>query len=88
VLALLVTLPLLPDSLSGASTGLTVAYSIATRQIVLSYQMSKEAIEQSPQHRFHSNWRVVGISVLGVVTFLILLIGWTLLLDTLGVVET
>ncbi len=87
ILVVLVALPFLPDNLSGASTGFTVAYSLAARQIVLSRQMSKEAIEQSPYHHFHSSWRVVGISVLSAVIFLVLFTGWALWLDALGVVE-
>ena len=87
MLVLLSVLPFLPESLSGASTGLTVAYSLGARQVVLSRQMSKEAIEQSPHHRFRSNWRVVGISVLSVAVFLLLFTGWTLALSALGLVE-
>ncbi|MDF2447193.1 MAG: hypothetical protein K0S46_2429 [Moraxellaceae bacterium] len=65
IVALVILLPLLPDRMP--STPLTVAYMLAAQQVAVKHQMTKAAIIASPQHDFHSNWRVFGLGLLTMV---------------------
>ena len=42
---------------------LPIAYMVVARQIADKYQLSKEAIANSDQFTFVSNWAVVGIAI-------------------------
>lgn len=46
------------------SMPLNIAYMFGARQIAETKQLSKQAIEDSAEYDFQSNWRVVGLSLL------------------------
>lgn len=61
IAALLVILPLLPAKTPSAP--FTVAYILVARYVSEKFQMTKQAIADSPRHDFHSNWRVLGLAL-------------------------
>jgi hypothetical protein len=85
VLALLLVLPFLPEKFP--NTAIPLAYSLAVGQLVEKLQLSKEAIRESEQYDFESNWRVAGVSVLSLLLFLVLMVAWMFLLDFAGVIS-
>jgi len=83
VVALVVALPLLPDKFPSAP--FTVGYVVAARQIAEKFQMTKQAILNSSQYGFHSNWRVFGIGLLTLVGSAVVVAGPLLILHFMGV---
>lgn len=83
ILSLLAVLPFLPDEFP--SLPITIAYILTARHVAGKYQMTKQAIAESPIHDFHSNWRVLGIGLLCLVASAIVLIGPLMLLAFLGI---
>lgn len=69
-LLLVALVPFLPERMPRFVLPLAMAW--AARLLVEKGQFSKAQIAASETHIFHSNWRVVGISLLGMATFLIL----------------
>jgi hypothetical protein len=84
-LAVLAAIPFLPQKFPKYIFPL--AYSLAARSIVESRQLSKEAIANSTQFRFRSNWAVVLWSVLFLIGTLLVWMGTLLLLDSLHVID-
>lgn len=82
--ALLATISFLPAT-SGTTFG--VGYAVAVRHIVIQRQLTKEQIERSELYEFESNWAVAGIAVLGVVSFLALVLPVAMLLAFFGIIE-
>lgn len=62
LLALVLVLPLLPESFPG--TPFTVAYILIAQQVASRYQMTKAQILESADYDVHSNWRVLGFGIL------------------------
>jgi tetrahydromethanopterin S-methyltransferase subunit F len=82
---LLVVLPYLPDKFP--NTAIPIGYTAGAISVAKSYQMSKEAIRESEQYTFQSNWNVFGISIGFMVTFLVVAVVWILGLDYLGLIR-
>jgi len=85
LVALLVILPLLPEWFP--SLPFTIAYVIAARYVVDNYQVSKQGIIDSPQYDFHSNWRVVGFSLLCMVGSMLAIFAPLFLLAEAGLLD-
>lgn len=83
ILALLVTLPFLPDKFPNSP--FTIAYILIARYVAGKYQMTKQAIVESPGYDFHSNWRVLGIGLLCLVASVVVIVGPFMLLEFLGI---
>ena len=67
-LGLLILLPFLPHRFPNYV--IPIAYTLAARGIADGFQMKKEAIAVSDQYGFESNWKVVAISIVGLLLFL------------------
>ena len=50
-------------------------------------QITKQAILDSDQYTFQSNWNVCGISIAFLVAFMVVGLVWMLGLDALGVID-
>lgn len=85
ILGLLVAIALLPDKFP--ATPFTIAYILTARYVAEKYQMTKQAIIDSEDHDFHSNWRVLGLSLLCLLGSVVVLLGPLMLLAMLGVLE-
>lgn len=83
ILALIIVLPFLPDEVPGMA--FTVAYIVTARLIVEKFQMTKQAIAESPAHDFHSNWRVFGMGILCLLVSIVVMLGPLLVLASLGI---
>jgi hypothetical protein len=70
--SLVISLVALPENFP--SYPFTIAYILSALYVANKYQMTKQAIVDSPQHGFHSNWRVLWIGLLCLVISAILLI--------------
>jgi len=62
ILGLLVIPLLLPKNFP--SIMFVIAYIVTAESISEKYQKTKQEIIDSPQHDFHSNWRVIGFGLL------------------------
>lgn len=82
IVAMWVFLPLLPDGFP--STPLTVCYVLVGRMVAERHQMTKQAIIDSPNHAFHSNWRVFGLSLVCLLGSVVVLLAPFFVLDVLG----
>jgi hypothetical protein len=80
---LLIVLPLLPDKFP--STPITVVYIVIARSVAEKYQVSKQAIAESSQYSFKSNWNVFGMGLLCLLGSAIVIIGPLLALRALGI---
>jgi hypothetical protein len=85
IVVLFLVLPFLPESFPNYV--LPIAYTISARQIAEKNQMTKQAISDSSQYGFRSNWNVVGISIGFLLAFLVLFVVWMLGLAALGIVK-
>ena len=83
ILALLVILPFLPEKVP--SSPFTIAYILTARHVASKYQMTKQAIAESPVYDFHSNWRVLGLGLLCLIASAIVIMGPLMLLAYLGI---
>lgn len=72
VVAFLLIAPFVPDKVPGFLFGLV--YMLPTRAVIDKFQLSKAQILESEQYDFHSNWRVFGFGVLGIMIYLVFLI--------------
>jgi len=68
-LLLISTLPFLPAKTPNMV--LPIAYSWVASYLVGRFQRTKVQIQDSETFRFHSNWKVVGVSLMAMVVFLI-----------------
>jgi hypothetical protein len=82
---LLAILPFLPEGFP--NTFIPLVYSLIVGELVKKYQLSKEQIEQSEVLEFQSNWRVVGVSVIAFLSFLVLVAAWLFALAYVGVID-
>lgn len=71
-LLLIPVLLLLPDSVPGMT--ISLIYLIIARQVAEKYQMTKQAIVESPVYDFHSNWRVFWLGLACLVGSVIVLV--------------
>jgi hypothetical protein len=78
-------LPLLPEKFPNYV--IPLAYSLTARVLAEKYQMSKQAIADSEQYEFHSNWHVFGISVAFLIAFMAIAVLWVFGLDHLGLIK-
>jgi hypothetical protein len=85
IIALIVILPFLPDSVPSAP--FTIAYIIIAKQVAEKYQMKKQDIINSDVYEFHSNWRVLGLGLLCLVGSLIAVVGPLIILMVAGIWE-
>jgi hypothetical protein len=83
IVALAIILPLLPAKFPG--TPLTIAYVVIARSIAEKYQMSKQAIIDTEQYTFKSNWNVFGMGLLCFLGSVIFVIGPYVALRAFGV---
>lgn len=82
---LLAIAPFLPEKFP--NTIIPLIYSLTVGELVKRYQLSKEQIEHSDVHQFQSNWRVVRVSVVALLLFLLLMAAWIIALGYLGVID-
>jgi hypothetical protein len=82
--AVLLTLPYLPDKFP--TYAIPAAYSGGAFAIAKQYQMSKQAILDSQQYAFQSNWNVFGIAVAFMVLFIVIIVAWLFGLDHFGLI--
>jgi hypothetical protein len=79
--AILLVLPFMPEKMPGYI--IPIAYAITARTIIERAQFTKAYIAASNDLAFHSNWRVVGVALLGLVIFALLAIGELMLFPSL-----
>ncbi|MPW29178.1 hypothetical protein F9L16_09225 [Agarivorans sp. B2Z047] len=84
IIAQLFLLPILPENFP--STPFAVVYIITARMIAEKYQLTKSDIADSEQYRFHSNWKVFGLSLLCLLGSMAVIMIPLAVLDMLGVV--
>jgi len=84
ILALIIILPLLPDDVS--SLPFTIFYIVVGRYVSEKYQMKKVDIESAEGFDFHSNWRVLGLSLLCLIGSVVVLLGPIFILIALGII--
>ena len=70
--ALLISTILLPEDFPGFP--FAIAYIVSALYVSSRHQMTRKAILDSPNHEFHSNWRVLGIGILCLAISAIILI--------------
>ena len=85
IVAVLVALPILPDSFPNYA--IPIAYAIGARFFAEKHQMTKQAIVESDRYGFHSGWNVAGVSISCLIAFMVVGIGWILALDNFGIVK-
>lgn len=85
VIAVMLILPFLPERFPNYV--LPIVYSFVARQIAISAQMTKPAIQQSERYEFQPTWNVFGISVGFVLAFLVAAIAWLFALDAAGIIR-
>lgn len=61
ILALIALLPFIPENFPNVA--ISIGYVLIARYVVENYQMKKEAIENSENYIFQSNWKVFGLSI-------------------------
>lgn len=81
-IALLAAMPFMPQHFPNYV--IPLAYSWGARGIAESKQLSKESIAESPQFRFHSNWKVLGLGVVFLLGTALLWIAYLLAIDSLS----
>jgi len=85
IICLLALLPFLPEKFPNYVIPMLTA--IFTKLVVENFQLKKEEISISEEFEFHSNWRVLGVSLLYMLLFLIVIFLAFALFSLLGVVE-
>nr|VVV04029.1 hypothetical protein AW0309160_01412 [Aliivibrio wodanis] len=83
IVVLIIILPLLPDDVS--SLPFTIFYIVVGRYVSEKYQMKKVDIESAEEFDFHSNWRVLGLSLLCLIGSIVVLLGPIFILIALGI---
>lgn len=64
---------------------LPILYSGLAAGIAWHFQVSKEEEEVNEQYNFISNWSVAKVSLVSIITYLALMVGFILLLGVLGI---
>ncbi|MCE9686345.1 hypothetical protein LZP73_08985 [Shewanella sp. AS16] len=82
ILCVLAMLPFLPEKLPNYL--IPILMGVSVRSIVEKYQLTKEDIKNSEEFDFHSNWRVFGLSLLFMVLFLVVGLGYLMMLSLFG----
>ena len=82
--ALLAILPFIPESVPGMP--FAAAFIVASRMLVEKYQFSKQDIIDAPELEFQSNWLVLGVSLLCMLVFLLISMGFIFALIAAGVI--
>jgi hypothetical protein len=85
IVVLLIALPLLPANFPNAP--LNIVYILAGRSIAQKYQLTKQAIAESTEYTFKSNWNVFGMGLLCFLGSVIVVIGPLLGLEALGLIK-
>lgn len=75
--------PFLPEEFPNMA--IPLATVITTRLVVEKYQVSKQAIVESELLEFHSNWRVLGVSLACLVASFAILFALIVGLDAFGI---
>lgn len=70
MVALLAVLPFIPEEVPGLP--FAIAFVVVARMLVEKYQFSKQQIIDAPELHFQSNWLVLGVSIVSILTFLAL----------------
>jgi hypothetical protein len=83
--AVLAVIPVLPDKFP--NTAIPIAYTVAAYLMARRYQLTKQAIRESEQYRYRSNWNVFGISVGFMLLFLAVIALWLFGLSWLGLIK-
>ncbi|MGH8110056.1 MAG: hypothetical protein ACREO1_15215 [Arenimonas sp.] len=84
VLAITLAFPFLPEKIPGTAFGLL--YMVSTRIAMDKYQLNKQQIADSQQYIFQSNWLVLGVGMLGIFSYLLVVIAMFLIYAALGLV--
>ena len=82
VIALMVFSPLLPNS--RLNYVIPFAYPLAAWSLAESYQMTKQAIADSPAYEFQSAWNVVAVSMVFLVAMIVVAFIWFFVLVAAG----
>lgn len=82
MIALLVAIGFLPPKFLGS--GFAIGCAIAVSTLVKTLQMTKEDIASSGVYEFQSNWNVLAVAILAVVSFFALAAFWMTLLILFG----
>jgi len=82
ILALIIVLPRLPAKFP--TTPISILYIVVARSIAEKFQITKQAIVESTQYTFKSNWNVFGMGLLCFLGSVIAVIGPILALYALG----
>lgn len=83
--ALLALLLSLPSNIS--SIPFTIFYVVVARFVAEKYQLSKQDIAGSSGYTFKSNWNVLGVGLLCFLGSIVVIVGPTLVLVSLGLVR-
>lgn len=78
----LVILPYLPDKFPNSV--IPLGYTIAAHEIARKFQLSKEDILASNRYQLQSTRNIIVVGVVSLVAFVILYIGWVMLLGSLN----
>jgi hypothetical protein len=85
VIALLLVLPFLPDKFPNLA--IPLANLAIAQAFVQKFQMTKQAILESEQYGFQSNWNVFGVIVAAIVAFLAILVALIFAFIAAGYIE-
>lgn len=83
ILALCGILPFLPENFPNMV--IPLAYSFFAKQLSVTTQLSKEAIENNENHTFESSWKVLGVGTLALLLFLLIVMIVMLILNFIGI---
>jgi hypothetical protein len=85
IVAVLAVVPFLPDKFPNSP--IPIAYTVAAIVIARQYQLTKQAIRESEQYQFRSNWNVFGISIGFMFLFLAVIGLWIFALIGLDLIK-
>lgn len=85
IVILIGLLPFLPDKFPNMA--IPLLYCLSAKQIASSWQLSKDAIANSDQFTFRSNWRIFGVGFAFMVLFLVIALAVMFVLDLIGVIS-
>jgi hypothetical protein len=84
IVALMLFSPLMPAT--WPDYVLPFAYSLAAWSLADSFQMSKQAIRDSPQYEFQTAWNVIAVSIVFLVAMIVVAFTWFFVLAAVGVI--
>lgn len=82
---LLAVTPFMSETFPGLL--IPVVSSVMVGQIVTQFQMTRQAIEASDTFDFHSNRRVVIVSLVAAMLFVVVAVVWVTVLANLGLIQ-